>query len=744
MNGQMTAIPTQLPRPVVENTEIHSPQSFNPTLPQAGAGEIISNQHPGVTNVGGIMEMRSLSQLLADEKAKAERENEQPMITGLAGHIRRCWNEARQAKEQDAEKHLLMNLRQRRGEYEADLLANLKEQGSAIIYMMLTSNKCRSAAAWLREALGGLPWSCRPTPVADIDEDTQEIIVQEATNQIEMMMNMGIFPTQLEVREFMLAARDQAFAKVQEIANERAERMTEKMKDQLKEGGFEEAMDQFIDDLVTFPIAILKGPVIRVRPQLKWVPDPQQQGKFKVEAQDDFKLEWERVDPFNIYPAPDAAGVDDGYLIERHRLSRSDLVGLRNVEGYSAQAINAVLDEYGKGGLKEWLYVDGARLVAEGKGSSMSDNPSELIDALQFWGSVQGKMLIDWGVDEKEVEDPLAEYHVEAWLIGRWVIKATINPDPLHRKPYYKTSWENVPGSFWGKSIPDLCADTQAVCNAAARAIVNNMSLASGPQVAYDVSRLPQGENLSQMYPWKIWQFRDNGQGATVQPISFFQPQSNAFELMQIYEKFSSLADEYTGIPRYMTGDANVGGAGRTASGMSMLMTNAGKTIKNVVSSVDRIIKPAIERLYFYNMMYLDDPELKGDVNISAEGAMALVQQQQQQQRQNEFLQIAVSNPVIQQLIGQEGVAYILREVVKTMGMDTDRIIPAVPILKAKAQLEQAQMAMAQQQQMAMTAQQEGNGGSKTKPENKTDQRQLMDGTPQVNAQVPVPQLPGV
>ena len=261
------------------------------------------------------------------------------------------------------------------------------------------------------------------------------------------------------------------------------------------------------------------------------------------------------------------------------------------------------------------------------------------------------------------------------------------------------------------------------------------MSLASGPQVAYDVSRLPVGEDLTQMYPWKIWQFKDNGTGgATVQPISFFQPQSNAAELMGIYEKFATLADEYTGIPRYMTGDANVGGAGRTASGMSMLMSNAGKSIKNVVASVDRILKPAIERLYFYNMMYLDDPELKGDVSIQAEGASALVMKQQQQQRQNEFLNIVCTNPVLTQLIGPEGIAVMLRETIKQMGFDADSIVPPPAVMKAKMAEQQlmqmAQMQVAQVQQMQGQPQA---GGSPAAPDNQTDKRRLQDGSPQAN-----------
>jgi hypothetical protein len=46
-------------------------------------------------------------------------------------------------------------------------------------------------------------------------------------------------------------------------------------------------------------------------------------------------------------------------------------------------------------------------------------------------------MLLDWGMDKKQVPDPTQEYHVEAWLIGPYVIKAVLNYDPLCRKPYY-------------------------------------------------------------------------------------------------------------------------------------------------------------------------------------------------------------------------------------------------------------------------------------------------------------------
>lgn len=670
---------------------------------------ITSAASPGIASVGGLVTIKSGRQLIEEDRAKASEANNTPVVQGLASHIRECWTTARLAKEMTIEQRMLQSIRQRRGEYDPDKKALIQEQGGAGIYMMLTSNKCRSAGSWLRDVLlttsKNQPWSIAPSRQPDLDPTILKSIMDKAEQQIQQMEAQGQQPSDGDVRQMLLNMKDESMAHVKDIARRDADRMQDKMQDQLLQGGFLTAFSDFIDDITTFPAAVLKGPVVRNKPKLQWIQG--QGGQYSPDVKDELVLEWERVDPFNIYPAPDASSINDGYMIERHRLHRSDLSALIGVDGYSDSAIRMVLDEYGKGGLHDWVSVDIAKASVEGKSTTAaSNNPSKLIDALQFWGSVQGKLLIEWGMDEKQVPDPLKEYDIEVWLIGSYVIKAAINSDPLGRKPYYKASYEEVPGSFWGNSVADLCRDTQDVCNATARAMVNNLSIASGPQVVYNVDRLPPGENITQMFPWKTWQVTSDPMNGTAPPMQFFQPQSQADELMKVFDKFSVLADEYTGIPRYMTGDAPSGGAGRTASGMSMLMSNAGKSIKQVIANIDiHVTVKAIDRLYFYNMRYGTDPDLKGDVNIVASGAEALMAQEQSAQRRNEFLQMATANPVIQNVVGMEGIAAVLREVAKGLGMNTDDIVPPIEILKQRwaqqkaAQDQQAQQQIALQQQ---------------------------------------------
>lgn len=671
---------------------------------------------------GNLVPVATASQLLAEETRQAELTQQQPVIQGLAAHVRNNFNTASQAKRKTTEERLRQCVRQRRGEYDADVMADIRTTGGTAIYMMLTANKCRSAAAWLKEVLfgnkGEAPWGIKPTSEPSLSpEDSQEVVqlaTQEAL-QVESLVGMPITTPQ-QMASIVQRIADYKISVMREVAERKMKRMKDKMEDQLQEGGFYDALSSFIEDLVTFPFAVLKGPVVRKRRCLEWIQG--QNGQYEPQLSDAIKLEWERVSPFNIYWAPYATDVDDGYILEVHELTRGDLEALIGVEGYDDKSIHAVLDEYGHGGLSDWLSIsaDQANQAdAEGKSTvSTVSGTKDTITALQYWGCVQGKDLIDWGMKEEEVPDPLKEYECEVWVIGRWVIKATLNANPYGSKPYFKTSYEVIPGSWEGNGVADLVRDTQRMCNAAARALANNMGIASGPQVWVNVSRLAEGEKITQMYPWRIWQARSDPYGTSEKPVEFFQPDSNAGELMGIYEKFSNLADEYSGIPRYMTGDSPAGGAGRTASGMSMLMSNAGKTIKHVISNIDKdITQPLIERLYYYNMRYSDDPELKGDVKLVANGVNALVAQEQAQVRMNEILNIVASNPVFLNIVGEEAVADLLREVTEPLGMN---IVPPKEVVRARIQQQQQMMAL---QQAAMAGGQGAGDGQRVMPGNR-------------------------
>jgi hypothetical protein len=261
--------------------------------------------------------------------------------------------------------------------------------------------------------------------------------------------------------------------------------------------------------------------------------------------------------------------------------------------------------------------------------------------------------------------------------VGNYVIKATLNYDPLGEKPYSKTSFIKVPGAFWGMSIPEMIEDVQSVCNASARALVNNMGIASGPQVEVNIDRIPVNEDITQIHPWKIWQVMNDPLGSSAPAVRFNQPTDNANVLMAVYERFSRLADDHSGIPAYVSGDLNVQGAGRTASGLSMLMGSAGKGIRQVVMHIDSdIIKPVVYRQFVYNMRYDEDESIKGDVDILPRGAVNLAVKETVNMRRIEFLN-ATANQFDIEIVGKEGRSAILREVAKGLQMPVDEVIPS-------------------------------------------------------------------
>lgn len=641
----------------------------------------------------GMLRVVSNQDMLAQEQQAAmdaERSTvDDPIMSELASHIRTRMTEMRNFRNTEGiAQRLIDALRTYKGQYDPTKVMEIKKFGGSEVYARITSGKCRGATALLRDVYLGAerPWDIDPTPEPTLPDSIDQAINELVKVEIQTLQQAGQPVDQQMISDRVRMLRKSAERAAKKQAQEEAKKSSDRVDDILIEGGFYEALAEFLIDLPIFPFACIKGPVVRRESQLKWV-----NGKAQMKQVP--KMFWYRVSPFDLYWSPSAANVFESEFIERIRLTRADLLAVKGLPGYDSTAIDEVLARYHEQGFREWWDVTDAERARLEDREQWARTSSALIDTAEYHGSVSGRTLRDWGMTEEEVPDPLAEYKVQAWLIDRFVIKAQINPSVRQRPPFYISNFEKIPGTMAGYGLPDLLDDIQSVGNATIRSIVNNLSIASGPQVVINDQVLQPGES-DDLYPWKRWHVSfDPMITGTAKPIDFYQPNSNVNELMGVYEKFSLMADEVSAIPRYMTGNERVGGAGRTASGLAMLMGNASKNLQNVAASIDRdVVEPLLIELY--NMIMLTTPDvLRGDESINVKGVNYAVKREQDRMRQLEFLQLT-GNPIDMQIVGMEGRANVIRSVANNLGLDHERIIPDDDELRA-----QQQQAMLMQQQ---------------------------------------------
>lgn len=622
---------------------------------------------------------------------------------GLAAHIKKQYNHFKWHRtEHNLHRRYLNNLRQYNGEYTPTKYAEIKKFGGSDVFARITTSKCRGASALLRDVYLSSrdPWVLEPTPVPELPEDVGDNIEQLVAAEALSLISAGqqVDPAMLQQRQDQLMASAAIAAKKQ--AYNEAKEAQARLNDLLTEGGFYTALNEFLVDLPIFPFACIKGPIVKNKRQLDW-----SNGKLRTTYKP--TLCWERVSGFDLYFTPGASSIEDSDVIERIKVSRADLNALLGLPGYNDDAIRAVLRDYAHG-LQDWLDEAESERAHEENKENPYVNRSNLIDTLEYHGNVKGEWLLDYGFREDQVPDPDREYHVVAWLIGRHVIKVQLNPNPMARPPYYITSFEKIPGSIYGNALPETLADVQDVANAALRQLVNNMAFSSGPQVVVNEDRLSPLTDADSMYPWKRWRTVADPLGADNRtPIEFFQPSSNAQELLGVYEKMMDIADEVSAIPRYITGSEKVGGAASTASGLSMLMNNASKVFQSVAACIDReVLEPLLEDLY--NMVMLTDggKMLRGDEKIVVRGATVAMQKEQDRMRRLEFLQMT-ANPIDMQIVGMKGRAAVLESISEDLGLPYEQIVPDQETmqqrLEAEAGLANNQDAAAAQAQGAQT-----------------------------------------
>jgi len=618
-----------------------------------------------------------------EREQSAEAAQTQPLISGLSAHVDGAWAANRTAK-QPIEKILLQCARRRNGEYEPEALERLRKQGHTDpIYMMITDIKCRAAIAWIKDVsipAGEIPAHFEPTPVPELPPEVVQLAKIRATKALhQRMTEMSVSAQDLaqdkeQIEEIMTQVRDEMQAMVDERARDDAERMTREVNDEMTEGNWYQVMDNFIDDFVTYPTAFIEGPVYKRKRKLVWKTGPN--GKSIPQIEGKVVKEYNWISPFDMYPSSGARTLNDGNLIIHKRMSPRNLQEMIGVEGFDEEAIRLVLDLYAVGGLREWLSVDSARDYLEDRHNEIGDGEPK-IDVLKFFGDVPGKLLIEWGMDESQIPDPLMAYPAIIWKIGNYIISARLNDHPLAKRNIYSASFIKKNGSIWGRGIPQVLKDIQRICNSAAIALQRNMGIASGPMAWAIEDKLTPGTDLT-MFPWKVFRFTSDqvgGDGKRNLPMGFFQPRVIVRELLEIYQKFYDQASEITGIPAYVYGSEKIGGAGETASGLSMLMNAAAKGLRASVIHIDQgVTKPSWEEHWL--QIVLTEPERAiGDVKIIARASDYLMQIEQLQSALYDALQLT-GNPIDMEIIGLEGRAEMLREYMKRLKMPVHKIIP--------------------------------------------------------------------
>ena len=631
-----------------------------------------------------------LQQQARDRAAAAQTATQQQEYPELAGYVRAQFEIFRNHRNTNAgwSNRMLAALRTFNGQYDPTKLVEISKWGGSQVYARLIAQKCRAASSLLRDIYLGedMPWALDPPEQPDVPADIEAQIDQLIKMEAQKVQQMGMPPP---TPEDLWTRREALLESAQEAAKKKAVKQTryaqDKIQDMLKEGGFYHALAEFIVDLPIFPFACLKGPVVKVIPEVVWAPNG---GPPTVKQTP--KLTWNRVSPFDLWWTPGVADIANANTIEKLRLTRAELNDLLDLPGYNTQEIRAVLDEYGRGGLYDnWDTTDAERSVLESR-ENPAWNRSAMISMMEFNGNVQGRLLQDYGL---AVQDELRDYHVQIWVIGSHVIKAHLSPSPRQRHPYFITSFEKVPGTPLGNGLTDLLADLQEAANATLRALINNLSISSGPQVVINDDMLAPEENGEDLYPWKRWHVRNDPVGNNAkQPISFFMPANNAQALIQCLQEFTSIADDVSAIPKYVGGQAG-SGAGRTASGLAMLMGNASKILQTVSANIDRdVMEESLQQLM--DMLLLTDTSgmLTGDERVSVTGVAVAIQRETLRQRQIEFL-TATNNPVDMKIMGIPGRAAVLRAVSSTIGIQGEQIVPPDAQIEKMAQQAQEQAA---------------------------------------------------
>ena len=611
-------------------------------------------------------------------------EEELEELASLGSILKSKYTEYKDARD-DIEDDWIEDLRAFMGQYDPDVLSKIQSKGDrSQVYVGLTRTKVLAAYSRITDLLfqpGQKFFSIEKTPLSKqplVEQELAERAALEIQQAAEQVGTAGI-------EELVMARLGKLTEEIEAETEQRVKNMEEAILDQAVENNLEGKMKDAIMEQVIFGTGAMKAGTLRIEKDHKWIKGDE---GFNLIYEENAMPEMEAVSIFDLYPDPHATSVDDMRdIFRRHIISRTEFNALKDYPGFNVDLINECIEMNPEGNHDEAQHEVDRRNIANVNDSNTN---TEKFEVLEYWGSLNGHDLEDAGVEFGEDDDLSMEYDANIWMVSGKVIKAQLNPLPGGIIPYFIFPYEKNPHAFWGTGVPRMMRDSQATMNAATRIYLDNVALSSGPMVEVNTDIMASGEDPTELYPWRVF-LREGGDGN--QPmVRFYQPQSNSPALVSVIELFRRFADETTALPSYTHGQTQ-SSLNRTATGISILMSNANIVLKSVIKNIDDFLtKPMIRSLYDWNMTWNENENVKSDMRIVAKGSTALIQKEVQSQRLLQFLSL-INNPLDAQMINREK---LLTDIAKSLDIDPDEVIKTDKEMMDEQALQQAILASQQ------------------------------------------------
>ena len=580
----------------------------------------------------------------------------QPFYNDISNKLESEWKIAESAKQYDEER-FIRSLRQYRGLYDPEVVGKIHPNRSKA-FIRLTRTKVKTYDARMMDikfpANNDKDWNLAPTPVPDLGPE----VIQQFAEQI--LEQTGVIPTPDEIEKIVV-----------EFAADQAKNMEKEIFDQLVEFDYRNTIRDVIHSGHLYGTGVLKGPMVKEVTSKRWhlVNNTWKQITLKrLIPTAQFVSIWD------IYPDKSAKRLKDSrYMWQKHLYVKNRLYKMANRQDFNGEAIKAFMEAYPDGNADYKNYEESLRDMSSNSKRSGDTNPpkKEKYEVHERWGfmSIEDAKLMMPKVSDETWDSFGPEVACNIWMLDNVIIKAIISPVESATIPYYFYYFDKDETSIFGDGIPEIMRDPQQLYNASIRAMLDNAAIAAGPIIEANIDLLADGEDPTQLFPFRVFQRIGTGIDANQQAIRITKLPSYTNEFLGMVDFFQSTADESTTIPRAMSGlpDNSATGSAKTATGMSMLMGASNITLKDQVHFFDEgVTTPFIKAMYFWNMEFNGKNNIKGDFNVMARGSKSLIAKEVKMEQINQFLALT-NNDLDAQYIKRD---VLLRELAEVFDLD--------------------------------------------------------------------------